>query len=268
MRPSDEQISAYVDGELDATEAASVAQALASDRALAQRVAAISQVRAALPHLIPEISDLDLAQLEEHADLTSVTDRTRGKSLLWAAATACCAVLLLAVSLVILNKPSEVGQKTWFEQAVRRHEAWGTSLTRLGKPLPLTVGVGGASDPVVVPDLRSAGLKIDVVERAEFSGIATVRAGYVGSRGCQLSLYVSSQVLPLTTYDNKQDGVLIASWTGAKYSYVMLALRMNPNRFNELAEIIAAATRRDMPIGPSAAARMAQTRRMSPPCRA
>ena len=149
-RPSFETINAYVDGELAADAAAAVARALALDRSLAEQVATLSCLKAAVQETCDDV---------EFALPPPPQPRQ------WAPAVAACvglvAFLLGSVAIDIATRP---GPPAWLGEAWRLHAAW--SLEEIPPSSGIEAGLfltslSGFEDEVLVPALTAAVLGLE-----------------------------------------------------------------------------------------------------------
>ncbi len=272
QEPSWETLNAYVDGELPTGAAAEVARALARDRALADRVASLTRLKAATQETVRNPEDtIEIV----------VPGRLRRN---WRpAALAASLVLVAAIGLAALFI-SWQGERppAWVIQARALHDAW------IVAPDMTPLGLGGvvlvAQDQAgaeryfraYLPDLTSAQLtltRIETVTLAQVStlaGGAALHAGYRGTRGCKVSLLVlpGGEALP-RELTRRDDAALHAfAWRAGPLGYVLLAEGMDEARLALIAETVHRATLENSPFDTETRTALRQSRERSQPCQA
>ncbi|MEO1104211.1 MAG: hypothetical protein AAFW98_10850 [Pseudomonadota bacterium] len=208
-----QQLNAYVDGELSAREKAAVAEDIASDPSLARAVAVLQGVK---------------AELAEFPDTAPVRRRRGGRFALpfvpWLSA-ACIALLVaggavLATQLTAPETPSLLAQ----------HQQWTETARAGGAPTPET-GVSRAFFAPQLPSLTPFGLRLDHAALVSLAdGEEALHAGYVGQRGCRISLFL---LPPESAADapGRSADVLQASGQAGPWRYHLLAQDMESARF-------------------------------------
>jgi anti-sigma factor RsiW len=241
--PADDELSAYVDGELAPDERARVAHAVAADAALAARVATLSKLKAAVAGLAEPravtLGDLDLppprARLSRRAIAASVL------------------VLLLAAAAGSAYWLWRDGaEDAWVARAKLRHLAWisATETPATGDLLPvaLRAALDGFSGAAHIPDMSGAKLTLTDVAVFRKSASATaegVQLRYTGLRGCRVSLWLSrARVYPSEALTESDDGVSRGfTWRVGAVSYALFATGMDHARLTLLARTVYEATR-------------------------
>ncbi len=239
-----QRLSAYVDGELEPGEAAEIAADIAGDRDTARAVANLTALKAGVrdafdtgPGEVPEIR----------------SERRRTGF----AAAAVVAVCLLGAGGAWWTYGTQGGSGI-LAGAVEHYDSWQD-----------TGAIRKASVPgsVFVPDLTEAGLTARTIEPAVTLGaVSASHVTYLGRRGCRLSLYAyqaegAEAAVPLAS---KSD-VLVDRWTVQKLEYLLVARKMNPQRFQVLAGAMRKATQDAAPPDDTTRIAMSQARQ---PCRA
>lgn len=261
-RPNWEALNAYVDGELPPDEAAAVARALVEDRALAEQVAALAKLKAAT-----HAGSANIA-----APAFALPRRRRGT--LVAAMAALAAMILVTV--IAYQEVRPVAGSNWIAEAWQAHRNWvardragshatvdaGIVLARLNQ-----LGVGAEA-----PDLSSAQLSIDYVGSFDLPGQAAggLQIGYVGTRGCHLSLIVFPSPPELGAEETElKDGAGRGyAWRVGPLAYALLAVGMDDVHLALIARTFRHATMERQPLDAQAETALRQSRMVSRPCAA
>ena len=257
-QPSWEQLNAYVDGELSATDAAEVARALADDKTLAEAVATLSRLKA-VTHESIEPFTLEFSQ---------PTQRSWRRI---AIAASVAAVLIMA-TLASLMSPT--APPPWLAEAWQAHDRW-AQVEPTNPPIPVDAGVVLAALQQIgpesyLPDLSDARLTLshlDIVTLTNGRGEA-LHMGYLGNRGCQVSLIAVPKVgdmsADLARYDRGAGRGY--AWRGGRRDYALLAEGMDDARLALLAETLHRATLLRRPFDPDTRTALQQSRESSAPC--
>lgn len=255
-----ETLNAYVDGELDAERAAEVARAAAKEPEIARQVSMISQLKAAATASAEPMPAIDLPR------------RVRP---LWPRVAAAMAIVMVGglAALFALYPASQ--EESWLLSARADHAEWATT-GRIGSvealsPRTYLAGLHRLGPAPYLPDLSSARLKRESVRYipAGDRQAGALHAGYVGTRGCRISLWATvtekSGFGPLTRHQSG-DGPAY-SWHAGRLRYVILSSGMAANRFALIAEAAHRATgARSRPDDETRTA-LARSRNTSPPCK-
>lgn len=237
--PDFETLSAYVDGELDAAHAARIADLAAGNPAIAQRIAKLHELRAAVGALSPDVVVLPLPRAARSRPASRSGRLLSG----WRAAAA---GMLLAVGLSALGwglagPDGSLAPGGWLATAVERHDRWANA------PIDRATMVGLADETHAFLLARSG---LNLAHRGSWrteDGRLIVHTGYLGSRGCRLSLFeIARDERAQTAGDGTEDGVAItysnmllqATWRTAQAEYVLLARKMDETRFAVLARAL------------------------------
>jgi anti-sigma factor RsiW len=221
-----EMLSAYVDGELDAANAARVADAAASNPALATAIARLQGLRASVAAGIPEFVHLPTASVRQA--------KVRWRRLHRIAIAASVAILLLGGLAVFINQSGEQTPRLAKElaPAVAIHDRW---LESSQPAMPLEAVAAVPLDRL----LAATGLRLVLKDRTELDdGIEAVHSRFVGERGCRLSFFesVASRSADPERMDIGHDGALrLARWTDGRLAFVVVARDMDPVRFATIA---------------------------------
>ena len=208
-----QRLNAYVDGELSAREKAAVAEDIAGDPSLARAVALLQGVK---------------AELSEFPGKAPARQRRGGRFSLpfvpWLSAA--CLALLIAGGAILASQLTTPETSPLLAQ----HQEWADTARPGGAPTPYT-GVAKAFFAPQLPSLEPFGLRLDragLVSLAD--GEEALHAGYVGQRGCRISLFLlppdsASDSLALPTE------ILQASGQAGSWRYRLLAQDMDSARF-------------------------------------
>ncbi len=270
MTPSWETLNAYVDGELPAGEAAEVAQALARDRKLADRVVCLTQLKAAVQETV--------RNLEETIVIVMPGRLRRG----WRpVALAASLVLAAAVGLAAIFMPRQ-GEppEAWVIQAHALHDAWivAPDVTPLGiggVVLMAQAQAGGKGYlRAYLPDLTSAKLiltRVETVTLPQDSGLAggvALHAGYRGSRGCKVSLLIlpGGETLPRELTRRDDAALRVFAWQTGSLGYLLVAEGMDEARLELIAATVHRTTLEHSPFDAETRTALRESRDRSAPC--
>lgn len=259
MTISEEEISAYIDGELPPDDAARVASAIASDAHLARQVAQLTELKAKLPTIVPPMPDIVLP------------DRTapRAANVSWSpfrmgVAVAFLAMLLLSGAGVYMYDGEP--DRTLAGLAIAVHEDWAK--------IEPTVEPGAV--PVASADLgslanlslASAGLTLTTTQKMTWYGHQTLRLGFVGTRGCKVSLFAIDTEDDVLIPRDVSRNLRTAHWRSERGSYLLLGSGMDWARFAVLSEALEQFSQQLTPFAPEVEQRLAASRAEALPCHA
>jgi hypothetical protein len=122
-----------------------------------------------------------------------------------------------------------------------------------------------------VPDLSANGLDLAYVgDRKTPEGGEFLLIGYLGSRGCRLTMFVdrtdrqaSEKIVHIET-----DDVLASVWRAGSLRYALLAEGMAKPRFRLISDSVQRASLRRLPLDHDTRTALARSRAASLPCRA
>ena len=241
-----EVLNAYVDGELDAADAAVVAQAMAEDAEVARQVAVLVQLKSAV--------------------IASAIPQRRRWPRQATAVAACVALLVLFGSLVTWALLP--GPLAWLDAAWQRHNGWSAAgITAQARSTVLLANYEDLLPGAYVPDLSAAGLTLVHTDRPS-AGDAPLLVGYVGSRGCKVSLLVSLfESGPGEALADHVAGLkLVYAWRSDSLRYVILAEGMDGARFRLIAETVRHSSRQHRPADQETRVALKTSRAESRPC--
>ncbi len=256
--PSLERLNAYVDGELPTGEASAVAALVAESREVAEMVAALSRLKAA----VQEGFAPDPLELPE-------VPRPAGRL---PAIAACLAFLVFLAGTAVTHLASLPGKPSWMAQAWVLHEAWRGQAAGGGdqaRPGAFLTAVSGFAAGITVPDLSAARLRLVRARAADGpAGAQALHLGYEGSRGCRISLFLVApfRTLPPRLTDYGDGTALAYGWRVGGAGHLLLARGMDPERFRLIAESVHRATLEAAPFDAETRNALARSREESRPC--
>lgn len=252
-----EQLNAFVDGELDVDARAAVASRAANDPEYARQLAALSRLKATLIRSIP-------------AQVIALPQRPRRLRMRRAAAAVAASLALIAaVGLGWLShdrqsRPTLDSALAWSLEA---HRGW---LPReSGTVQEAKLRAASAVPGTTVPDLSANGLALAYAgERKAPDGQDTLLVGYLGSRGCRLTMLVhrSATAAPAEPVVIETGPVLAALWQAGSLRYALLAEGMAAPRFRLIADAVRRASSERQPLDEEFRTALARNRADSPPC--
>lgn len=215
-----EILSAYIDGELEPEEASRVARLIACDEGVARRAARLSEVKAAVAGMAPEI-----------VVVTVQRPRPVSRWMLSLAAGACVLLIVSGVTWFGLARmPAGLPAEAAVRDAALEHAAWIE-----GSFTPPMLPASAPAE-VFAPEMIAAGLTPAFVRGASVDGEAATHTGYVGRSGCRLSLFRIARPHPGNGFDMaSEEGLLHASWSDDTTSFLLVARGMDEARFAFLA---------------------------------
>ncbi len=218
-RPSWETLNAFVDGELSTSEESRIKQAIEHDSDVAKDVAELRQAKLAVSSTYNSLT-MNTITLSKPS-----SSPRRSSIFFYISAMAAC--LLMGVLL--------------WQQAGNKHlpifvkEAYATHLNWLNMPksnLPINtydvVKTGSISNGMFIPDLSDISLQLEHFESVMINEQAGIHLGYLGSKGCVVSLVswpaeqtLSSHILTVGEGDKQS-----YFWQVGEWHYIMFASRM------------------------------------------
>lgn len=207
-----ERLNAFADGELAPAEQRAMAERLASSPETAERLRGIVRLKRELQAL-PAGDAPPLPAL-------SVPSRRR-----WRQVAAIAAVLVIAAAVALT--PMLLRQdapESFLAASLAAHEQFAGA-----PPQPGMTIVPAAAGPIT-SELARLGLQ-PVWQTSSATG--QIRVGFVGLRGCRVSLHVSSHGEPPPPPD--QPAGTLAGWNAGGHGYLLIATGMPPARFEMIA---------------------------------
>ncbi|CAN7466255.1 anti-sigma factor family protein [Bosea sp. LjRoot237] len=215
-----EKLNAFADGEL----------APADQRAMAERLAGSPDAAERLRGIVRLKQELRALPADEAPPLPALIAAPRPR---WRQVAAIAAALVIATAvalapMLLLRDTSG----TFVAASLAAHEQFASSA-----PPPAAPSITPAAALPVTRELARLGL--EPIWQAT-SATGQVRIGFVGARGCRLSLHVSPQAEPAPAPD--QAVSTLAGWNAGGRGYLLIATGMPPARFEMIAGFIKALT--------------------------
>lgn len=221
-RFSFDELSAYVDGELDPSEAAQIASAAVSDPALAEAIARLHALRASVAASGPDriyIPPTTISPVRSHRN---------SMMLGWAVA----AILLVAIILIPpLQRDEAPTLARELNPVIELHDRW---LEIRTPPAALDVASHGPVESL----LARTGLRLVLRERVEIgTDTEATHTRFVGERGCHLSLFeTTTEIISGNLEIATESGLHLARWSSQEgRAYILVARDMDPSRFAVIA---------------------------------
>lgn len=259
--PSDNELNAYVDAELDAATRTQVAEAIAADGKVARKVARLTALKAALPEAIPALPVIDLdAQARPSAKKPPPYKRL---------AIAASLLVAIAVGTLAAIQVSEMvaSGETWRSAAQTQHLIWAESSKSDESPELLPAASDTAH--LIAPDLSAAELRLIAFDRIKLRNFDAVRMGYAGTRGCRVSLYILDSNTPSQRPEFAwSKSTEAAEWLAGRRRYVLLSVGMDPKRFKHLAQTLELMIREPKQFDAESKQQLADAKQVSRPCAA
>lgn len=245
MTPSWDMLNAYVDGELDAVNAARVAAAVAGNPDLAAQVATLTRLKASAANAVPA----DVPDMPPPA-LPQPRYRRRPVASLALAAAALLLALGLGVATLVSVWPAKDNTPAALLAAAGLHHAWINGPSGAAGPSPATTPLALTE----IPDLSAAGLRLSHLVPAAMPehGLKLgtgqgggMLLGFRGPRGCRISLWIGDALPDFTAEPVQQqvDGLSAFVWRVEHKGYALITRDMDAQRFVTLASAVARITR-------------------------
>lgn len=252
-------INAYVDGELSSVEAAAVANAIADDEELAQQVAVLTSLKAAIAESTPRFGKLQEKQ------------RPKPKLRYIAAA----AVIFTTITALLVLGPNPLaplsGHMSDIDLAFEAHQQWRTSLNESGESGQqglLRTTLAQTRLDAYIPDLTSVDLRFSGVRQIESKRGSGVHVGYIGPSGCTVTMALftspAKHHTPLTSTEINAQAVY--QWSVGGSDFYLLATGMDPARLSRTAQVVYRLTLQRLPLDDDALTTLKQARAASQPC--
>ena len=217
--PDWERLNALADGEL----------APAEQRAMAERLAASPEAAERLRGIVRLKQELQALPAGDTPPLPSSPAPSQPG---WRRVAAIAAVLLVTTAVALAPMLlREDASESFLAASLAAHEQFATT-----SPQPVATIAPAAAGPVTAELAR---LGLQPVWQAT-SATGQVRVGFVGLRGCRLSLHVSPHTEPAPSSD--QSAGTLAGWSVGGHGYLLIATGMPPARFEMIAGFIKALT--------------------------
>lgn len=243
LLPSDEILNAYVDGELSPHDRAQVAQAVAANAYLADRVAVLAQLKAT-------VTKLGVQQPIRLGDLRVSVRPCRPFKVIAAsivAATLVTGVIVASIWSSFISPAPE-----WVAQSRSQHLAWLQDQRQISSDEDFATLLRAKLQRLEIqqylPDLSSTNLKLSDIayfDDAGSNGPSAVQVRYTGQHGCRVSLTFSRGEKPLKialteTDDGTSRGYF---WRVGTINFALFSTGMDDRRFSLIARNVYEATR-------------------------
>ena len=259
--PDWKELNAYVDGELDAHDSARVARSVATDPALADQVAILTRVKAAV------------AEGVEPVDLPAVKPKRR---LRWYGAAAAVVLMVAAgVGTYVASWPRQ-GDAGVLQRAAAAHRTWverdeADDVREVGAGVLLS-SLHRLGPEAHVPDLSASRLTISMITMVPASGAdgPALHIGYTGTRGCHVSLWISPAGgnLGPRLVERRAGPLRSFVWRAGSLAYVLINSGMDEGRFSLIARTVHRATLERLPLDAEMRTALRESREASMPCSA
>lgn len=250
-------LNAYVDDELDGGEKARIEQAATRDPEIARQLALLVKLKS----VTAEAAEPNTISLPP----------PRRWSLLKVAA--CLAALLVSAVVGWGHFAGGLGGKDDATFARAAHASWAEKTNGSMSPVHQVLALAPeALAKAYFPDLSSAKLRLTHLEMWRDSGDPLLVAGFLGTRGCRVTLMVQVHVgEPAGEAPDALDlgalgRLLLARWVVGGLSYALMAEGMDQTRFQLIAKGVHTGSLRHAPIDKDARMAIARSRATSPPC--
>lgn len=219
-----DELSAYVDGELDAAASARIAALAAQDPEIANAIARLHAVRAAIADDLPDIVQIGPA-------VPRATRRLTTWLLPAALAASILALVVLGIGQFSAGDGKPAGTSRDVAAMVELHDRW---LETSVPSAALRVASNGPVDRL----LSVAGLRLVLRDSVAIDDRDAFYSRFVGERGCRLSFF-EHEVETVDDQDgmdlSSQGDLLVADWFKGGRRYTMVARSMDPARFATIA---------------------------------
>jgi len=261
-RPTAEDLSAYVDGELDPDSTANVAKAIARDPHIAKEVACLTKLKATMPKIVPR-------------GPIKLREKRPAQTWVYAIAASVAALVVLAGLGAGMYLLSQNLAKDWLTVAKSHHESWISNMKGKSAPDPpflLAAASQTLGSKVLAPDLSAASLTLATASVIQFEQKKALHLGYVGTRGCRLSLFVLPIALKSQAKrpraSTSKGSFRITTWSHMQQGFILMATGMDPSRFALLTETLRNYSGFKEPFDKPTRQRLARSRAESKPCAA
>lgn len=257
-RPDYPEVCAYVDGELDAAAASRVAYAAARDPDIAAQIAQLTKLKSVLAGMPGEAAPADWARPRPHRSA-----RRWGAGLV---AGAMFAALLSGVLVAerIIRTPAA---PTFADLGLAAHRAWSESVS--GPAGTATIhSVALSRSAFTAPDLTAARLTLQTAEALGRGTHGILHFGYVGTRGCRLSLFVQLNAEATAAESVRGAGLRTSAWHEEGIGYLAVADAMDEAHFRTIVAALKQYSREPAPFSAPTETLLAESRQHAKPCTA
>lgn len=260
--PDWQMLNAYVDGELDAADAAFVAEAAGNDPAIADQIALLYQLKG----------------LSHETFSGQIPDDLSGISLVrpfWRRAPVVMAAAAVVAAMVVgssfwLGRSTVSVEENAVAVARVMHDEWLNDDQMQSERKSTAILVNALTQfqgMPVIPDLESAQLHISKVKFSRQENGDVLQVGYRGNHGCHVSLFVfSNGHMPAKITEIQNGKERAYAWEIGDLGYLLFAVGMDPNRLDLLAQKIETQTRSRQPFDHLTREALAASKRNSASC--
>ena len=252
-----ERSNAFVDQELDRSVRGEVLAAAAGDSRLAKELSDLNRLKSAVE------DSIDVPQI----DLPVLHGRKRWDyraAMALAASLAFIAILGAGWWFIPSSAPGHGVPMAW---AIESHKSWSDSAERPGglfRPVNARLNAH-------VPDLSAAKLRVaHVGEGKTPDGLPALVVGYLGTRGCRVTLLIepAHENLGDKAVKFEVGGLHGTVWQAGRLQHLILAEGMAEARFKLIAEAVRRSSLERLPIDDRTRVALADSRAKSLPCAA
>jgi len=261
--PDWQALNAYVDGELAAPKAASVAEAVGEDPAVERQVDALYRLKGATQGAFPTAP-------EGLVGAPSRTECHRRAPLRSTVTALAIAATLAALWFGLRPEPSTLPVGL-LETARGLHAEWLDSSgdDAANPPATLIAALAHFRQLPAIPDLESARLTVVRVRFAERPNGPVLQVGYLGRHGCHLSLFVFSDAsLPEIMVRSNSGPERAYGWRANDLGYLLFARGMDGDMLDLIARTVEQQTRTRAPFDGDTREALADQKRNSSSCTA
>jgi anti-sigma factor RsiW len=259
-----ERSNAFVDGELDRNTRAEVLSQAAGAPLLARELAHLNRLKSVIE------DSVDVPEIDLPADANQHQPEHRNPSRRAKLALAAGVALLLVSGIAWWFTPAPVpGQGVPVAWAMEAHGSWqdgGENAKTGGLLRPANVRIDAH-----VPDLSAAKLRIaSIGELPGPDGVPALAVGYLGTRGCRVTLLVDGAPGDLSEAAMffEMGGLQAMVWRAGRLRHLILAQGMDKGRFQMIAKTVHRNTLERLPVDEPTRLALAKSRASSPPCAA
>lgn len=228
----DAQLVAYLDGQLDAPTARAIETALATDAALADRMAAlhldVAALQAEADKLLDEAPAFDPALLDTPDKVVAFRPRPVWQSLTGLAAAACVA-LVIGFGLGRSTAPVPEAQTGWLDAVAGYQNLYSPDSFRWGPPEPreanqeITEVAEALSLSYGLREFRFDGLEFRTAQVLQFNGKPLAQFMFKGENGTPVAICILQNGKPDAPLEQRHIAGLSASvFQSGGYGYVVI----------------------------------------------
>ena len=258
-KPEFERSNAFIDNELGRDVRDEVLATAARDPRLARELSVLSRLKSAAEDSV-DLPDIEIPVLPGR--------RVLGRRAAVAVAASVALFMLVGVGWTLLGQrgPDHGMPVAW---AIEAHRSWQTGVAE--SALAAMLHPAQMRLDAHVPDLSSAGLRLaHLGEGRTPDGKPALVAGYRGTRGCRVTLFVNRSPAGFAekAIYFEVDRLVAVVWGAGGLRHAIIAEGMGNERFRLIAETVRRASLERLPIKEDRRMALAKSRASSPPCAA